>query len=143
MYKIVVIPLAVGFLTQGLKFVIKIGRGKKAGLSLLFGYGGIPSTHTAFSLSVLILVGLYEGIFTVAFGIAMVFTILILRDALGIRKSLDNHARAINKLVQNLPNSQKNGLADQKEHIGHTPLEVILGIVLGGVFTMLLYWLLP
>jgi len=143
MYKIVIIPLVVGLLVQIFKFAIKIAKGKRGSFSLLFDYGGVPSTHTAFSLSVLILVGLYEGVFTVAFGIAMVFTILILRDALGIRKSLDNHAKAINQLTEQLPNGLKNGLADQKEHIGHTPLEVVLGAVLGGALTVSLYWLLP
>ncbi len=143
MYKIVVIPLAVGLIAQVLKFSIKLIRGKKFTLSLILSYGGMPSTHTAFALAVLIIVGLYEGIFSAVFAVAMVFTILIIRDALGIRRYLDKHSQSINKLIAALPNGQRNGLASYCEEIGHTPLEVGLGIITGAVLTLLFYWLLP
>lgn len=143
MYKIIFIPLAVGFIAQVLKFIIKLAKGEKLSLSLVFSYGGIPSAHTALALSVLILIGLTQGIFNAIFAVAMVFTILIIRDALGIRKYLDSHSQAINKLVNELPNNHQDGFIAQKEQIGHTPLEVLLGAILGGALTVLLYWILP
>lgn len=143
MYKIVVIPLAVGLIAQMLKFTIKLIQGKKFAPGLILSYGGIPSTHTAFALAVLIIVGLFEGIFSTVFAVALVFTILIIRDALGIRHYLDKHSQSINKLIAALPNGQRHGLPSYCEEIGHTPLEVGLGIITGTVFTLLLYWLLP
>lgn len=143
MYQIILIPLIVGFVTQVLKVAIKLAKGQSFNRGILIGYGGMPSTHTAFSLSVLILIGLYEGIFSSIFAVAMVFTILIVRDALGLRRYLDEHGKAINKLVRELSDDKKNGFAIQREKIGHTLSEVLGGAILGITLTLLLYWLLP
>lgn len=143
MYKIIAIPLAVGFLTQAFKFFYKLAQGKKFSLDLLLSYGGIPSTHTAFSLSVLILVGIAEGVFSAVFAVAMVFTILIIRDALGIRRYLDKHSKSINKLVAELPNGRQDGFPSPPEEIGHTRLEVVAGAIVGTILSLILYWILP
>ncbi len=142
MYQIILIPLIVGAITQVLKITIKLAKGQSFHRGILIGYGGMPSTHTAFSLSVLILVWLYEGIFSSVFAVAMVFTILIIRDALGLRRYLDEHSKAINRLVRELPNGKQNGFSIQIEKIGHTLPEVLGGAILGIVLTLLLYWLL-
>lgn len=143
MYQTILIPLIVGFIAQALKVAIKLAKGQNFNRGILIGYGGMPSTHTAFSLSVLILIGLYEGIFSSIFAVAMVFTILIVRDALGLRRYLDEHSKAINKLVYELPDDKKNGFVTQIEKIGHTLSEVLGGAILGIILTLLLYWFLP
>ncbi|MDP2918318.1 MAG: divergent PAP2 family protein, partial [bacterium] len=103
----------------------------------------MPSTHTAFSLSVVILVALYESVFSSMFAVAMVFTILIIRDALGLRRYLEEHSRAINQIINTLPNNQNGGFINQTEQIGHTLREVLGGGMLGILLTLLLYFILP
>jgi len=142
MYKIVLIPFVIVILGQILKAIIKIKKGQNFNRGILISYGGMPSTHTAFSLSVLILVFVYEG-FSASFAIAVVFTILMIRDALGIRIYMENHSKAINRLLKNLPQNYTKGLKAQEEHIGHTVPEILGGAIFSIILTILLYLILP
>jgi len=142
MYKIVLIPLIVVSLGQILKAIIKIRKGQSFHRGILISYGGMPSTHTAFSLSVLILVFVYEGL-SASFAIAVVFSILMIRDALGIRIYMEEHSKAINKLLKNLPPNYTEGLKTQEEHIGHTIPEILGGAIFSIALTVLLYLILP
>src|SRR3989344_49989 len=130
-YSYLIIPLIVVISSQAIKLLTDSIKGNFDFKNLLISYGGMPSGHTAFSVSITTLVGLHYGIDAPIFAIAAVFTILVIRDALGFRNVLGNQAKLFNKLRQRLPASDVADLPPFREQFGHSFLEVFGGIVWG------------
>ncbi len=94
--------------------------------------GGMPSSHTAFVTGVAVTVGVQEGFDSVFFALAAAFAIVIMYDACGVRRAVGNQAKALNNII-NLLNANDT-LANQeavREILGHTPLQVLIGMLLG------------
>jgi len=138
LYVFLIIPLVVAIIVQVIKGIIDISKGRFSWKNFS-GYGGMPSGHTALVVSLATVIGFKEGIQTPAFAITLVLTILIIRDALGFRRYMSDHSRAINDLVKDLPDELEYKYKIQEERIGHTPAEVIVGAILSFVFTYILY----
>ncbi|WP_160044153.1 divergent PAP2 family protein [Paenibacillus sp. USDA918EY] len=117
----------IGWLFSGcLKFLINYVRfGQKA--KEMVGNGGFPSTHTTIVVSTLTVIGLKDGIYSDLFGLGVCVCVIIIIDALGIRKALGHHARSINNLNKIFSVADKN----HREKQGHTKLEVLGGAVFG------------
>lgn len=106
-----------------LKFVINYLRfGRKA--KSLIGYGGFPSTHTTIMSSVVFLAGFREGFATPLFSLGLGALLVLVIDAHGLRRKVGEHARILNHL-QNEQNL--------RERMGHSWLEILGGLVLGGL----------
>lgn len=101
-------------------------------LGHLFRPGGIPSTHSAFVTSLLIVVGRKQGMESTEFAIAFVFACVVWYDAMNIRKSVGEQAEILNRLQ----NWQQLSV-----RLGHSFLEIIAGIFFGAVVTMIGIWL--
>lgn len=99
---LIIIPLVAVAVAQVLKFIIASGRGEFR-LRNLLAYGGMPSAHTALVVSLCTVLGLSEGINSSAFAVAVVFGLLIIRDAIGLRQYLSQHGRILNMLIKDLP----------------------------------------
>jgi len=106
-------------------------------------YGGMPSAHTAFAFSLLTLVGVVEGITSVLFAVVASVTLFVIDDALRMRVFLGGHGRALHKLIDRLPVEEQRGFPYLETHLGHRPLEVTVGAIMGVVFTLLLLWIVP
>jgi acid phosphatase family membrane protein YuiD len=114
----------------------------------LFGAGGMPSSHTAFMVSGLTAVGRVKGVTSVEFAVMFAISAIVVYDALGVRYAAGQHAKAINKLNKYIDQIRKAEYVkltfdDQekkelKEMLGHTPLEVLGGAVLGFTAAFLL-----
>ena len=111
---------------------------KRFSWSHLWGYGGMPSSHAALVASLATAVYLYEGV-SVAFGIAVVFALVIIRDALGLRSYLSEHSRILNKLIKDLPDEEEYKYPHLEERIAHTSFQLFVGAILGIVITFLLF----
>lgn len=137
--KLVLISLMAGILTQLIKFIIQALRGEFR-WSRLSEYGGMPSAHTAFVVSLSTVVGIHEGIASATFAIALIFSLLIIRDAIGLRQFLSQHSRILNMLVKDLPDDIESkypkGLV---ERVGHTPLQAFVGGTIGLTIAIVLY----
>jgi acid phosphatase family membrane protein YuiD len=99
----------------------------------LTSYSGMPSGHAAMIVSLATIVGLSEGFASALFGVSLIIAILIIRDALGLRRYLGQHGKMLNELIKDLDNDH---VLDHKyphllERIGHTPTQVIAGALLG------------
>lgn len=131
MHYLFLIPLIVGVLCEILK-VITEGIERGAWHEGLFRSGGMPSTHSAFVTSLLIVVGWKTGMASVSFAIAFVFACLIWYDAMSSRKAIDEQAKILNRLQtwQHL-----------SERLGHSFLEVLGGIAFGAAVTLIGIWL--
>jgi len=136
-YPIVIIPIIVGCVAQGIKFLLSITRHNKIELKFLFTSGHMPSAHTAFVISLVIIVARYDSIYSTTFAISFVLAYIVIYDALKIRTNIGYNGKVMNKLIREIPGIEKNGYPILRERVGHKPLEVLVGAVLGFFLTIL------
>jgi len=107
---------------------------KRLNLRLIFDTGGMPSSHAATVASLSTVVALYYGVLTMPSLITIIFTIIIMFDAAGVRRSVGKQAQVLNKMSDEL--NEKGYVSDArvKELLGHTPIEVLVGAALGILF---------
>jgi acid phosphatase family membrane protein YuiD len=136
---IVFIPVIVAIITQITKFAIFSA---KNGIKweYFFTHGHMPSTHSAFAISLVIIVGYLETVLTAPFAIAVALAVIIIDDALRLRMYLGDQGRYLNMLVENL-NLDPEKYPRLKERVGHRTSEVIVGIIFGTLFSFLFIYL--
>ena len=96
----------------------------------LTGDGGMPSGHSATVTALAVTSGLEYGYDSPAFAVCVVLAIIVMHDAMGVRREAGRHAKAINELLETL-SSQQEPDVKLKEFLGHTPMQVCCGAVLG------------
>jgi acid phosphatase family membrane protein YuiD len=103
--------------------------------------GGMPSSHSAVVCSLTTSTGISEGISSNLFVFCLVFSMVVLRDALGVRRAAGIQAKALNTLGKQF--AKKTGVEFHavKEVQGHTPLEVVVGSLLGIIIAVGFYLL--
>lgn len=100
-------------------------------------YGGMPSAHAAFVVSVATVVGMEAGITSVAFVIAAAMVILVFDEALRMRIFLSQHGLILKELVKLLPEKERRGLPYLESRLGHKPIEVAAGSLIGIAVSLL------
>ncbi len=137
-------PFAAAIIAQISKIFIK-QKGKKLKIKdfLKFTYAGMPSGHSALMISLLTITGLTQGINSPIFAACTVFAIVVINDAVRLRRYLGQHGRILNVLVKDLKDDD---VLDQRypkmlENIGHRFSEVLIGSLLGACTALLAYWL--
>ena len=108
----------------------------------LIGDGGMPSAHTATVTSMAMALGFECGFGSPIFGLAFFFAIIVMHDAMGVRLETGKQAKVINEMIQMLERLDSNALTPEetlKELVGHTPLQVAAGLLLGIVISTVLY----
>lgn len=134
-YPFIVVPLLTGIFTQMVKFALAIIRHKKIEIKYLFTPGHMPSSHTSFAVSLVTVVGVYAGIGSIDFAIAVCLAYIVIYDAMNIRINIGRNGAAINRMVEEL---KLEGYPILKERVGHLPEEVAVGGILGFLFSMML-----
>lgn len=129
--KILMISLLAWAIAQILKTMISYWILKEFSLERLLGAGGMPSSHSALVISLVTSVGLMEGLTSTYFAISTIFAGIVMYDATGVRQAAGKHAKAINQIVRQLRYEHKIDDISLKELLGHTPIEVIAGALLG------------
>lgn len=129
--KVLIAVLSAWLLAQALKIPSEYLRSRRWMWAMFFAAGGMPSSHTALMVSGTLAVGLYHGFDNPIFGIAVAITMIIAHDAAGVRRQAGKHAERINVLFDELLHGHMWSEDELKEVIGHTPLEVIGGIIFG------------
>lgn len=130
------------FVAQALKVVHGLITDKKFYLRRFWETGGMPSSHSATVASLATAIGIVYGISSGLFAISIVLGAIVMHDAVGIRRAAGKQAGVINRMVILLNKSFQEGFDQKelKELLGHKPLEVFAGAVLGIVITLLLSW---
>ena len=103
--------------------------------------GGMPSSHSSLMVGTTISIGLFHGFDTSAFAIAFTISMIVVYDATGVRRQAGYHAQRINYLIKELLAGHQISDVQLKEVIGHSPLEVVGGIVLGFVVSIITYFM--
>jgi uncharacterized protein len=132
---VLAISLLAGFTAQGLKLVFTFFQTGKLDLRVLVQAGGMPSSHSALVTALATGVGIKRGFDSVEFAIASIMAFIVMYDAAGVRQAAGKQARILNKMIEDLF-TEKPQYAEKrlKELLGHTPVQVIAGAVLGGMF---------
>ena len=100
--------------------------------TLLFGTGGMPSSHTATVAALCTSCALGEGLKSSIFAISVVLAIIVMIDATGVRRETGKQSRALNIIIEEFFTSKDKTFDTQfKELIGHTPLQVVFGFLTG------------
>ncbi len=137
--KVLIAVLIAWLFAQILKIPTEYLRSRRWMWAMLFAPGGMPSSHSALLVSGTLAVGLYHGFDEPLFGIAVAITMIVTHDAAGVRRQAGMHAERINVLFEELLTGHIWDENDLKEVIGHTPLEVVGGIILG-LIVALIQW---
>lgn len=139
---VLIVPACAWIIAQILKSIISAIVNKKFSFDRLVGDGGMPSGHSATVTSLAIMCGFVNGFDSAVFGLAMIFAIVVMHDALGVRRETGKQAVSIIKMAKML----NDYFSEQNEYIktdklkvlvGHTPWQVVCGAALGTVIAIL------
>ena len=134
------IALLAGFLVQSMKFLADWGRHGKPNFRVLTTTGGMPSSHSAGVCALTTAIGVLEGTRSALFSVVLYFSLIVMYDATGLRRSAGLQATILNRIVdEQFIHHRKAGEGRLKELLGHTPLEVLVGALLGILFALTWY----
>lgn len=123
--------LTAWFTAQILKTMTAFLKDREFRAERLVGSGGMPSSHTSLVVSLASAVGFDSGVESPLFAVALVLAGIVMYDAAGVRRAAGKQAKVINKLVQEMRVEHTIKDTRLKELLGHTPLEVLAGALLG------------
>lgn len=121
------------FVAQVLKTIIHIIVNKQFVAERLVGGGGMPSSHSATVCALATATGIRYGGGSFEFALAAVFAIVVMYDAMGVRQETGKQGKVLNEMMEIFTQMGKNIDAEKalKEFVGHTPLQVLMGAILG------------
>ena len=130
---------------QVLKTIFTFIATKKLKLERMVGAGGMPSAHSALVCSLTVAIARTVGVSSPEFALAFLVACVVMYDAMGVRRSAGEQAKVLNKIIftweksQDAPDEDEDDMfkKDLKESLGHTPLEVLGGALLGILVAML------
>ena len=99
--------------------------------ALIVSPGGMPSSHSALTVALMVSIGIYEGVDTALFAISACLALVVMYDAAGVRRAAGEQAKAINLLFDKLEDRGLKLDKRLKELLGHRPIEVFAGGLLG------------
>jgi acid phosphatase family membrane protein YuiD len=118
------------------KFIISsINKERRTLRAYLFVSGGMPSAHSATTVAMVTIIGLKNGINSGLFGLALLFAIIVMYDAVKVRRSSGEQGIAIHKLAKEMHSKIKLPRIAK----GHTPAEVVLGAILGIIIGIVVF----
>jgi uncharacterized protein len=124
-------PLVAWLIAQVAKVALSSFRLRRLNLRVLADPGGMPSSHSAIVMGLTTAVGKHLGWSTAPFAIALIFSFVVMYDAAGVRRAAGRQAAVLNRLVQDLVHMRGVQETELRELLGHTPVEVLVGAVLG------------
>jgi acid phosphatase family membrane protein YuiD len=129
--KIFMTTLSAWFIAQTIKVTFGVLRQKRFDFRWFIGTGGMPSSHVAGASCLATAIGLEYGFSSVYFALAASFAIVVMFDAQGVRRLTGKQARILNKIMEDIYWQGRIQEHRMRELIGHTPIEVIVGFLLG------------
>ena len=144
--KFLLVSLSSWFAAQVLKTILYALETKKLDINRLVGDGSMPSGHSATVTSLAVFSGLTFGFGSFQFAATAILAIIVCHDAMGVRLETGKQAVAINEILEafELIHPNKISEANLKEFVGHTPIQVIAGILLGILNACVMYfWVIP
>ena len=131
------------FIAQVLKTIIYGIVNKKLDLTRLFGDGGMPSGHSATVTSLALFSALTYGFGSFQFAACGILAIIVCHDATGVRRETGKQAVLLNELIRAFEALSTKDLPEVKlkEFVGHTPIQVMAGIIVGIVNALFMFYI--
>lgn len=131
--KELLIAAAAWFAAQFIKCIICLVMNRSLPLNVAFGSGGMPSSHSATVCALTTSIGISCGTNSQIFALCCIFSFIVMYDAMGVRRETGDQGKAINSMIQILEDMGKPISVEKKlkELVGHTPLQVVCGAILG------------
>ncbi len=132
------------FVAQVLKTIIHLIVTKQFVLERMVGSGGMPSSHAATVCALATAAGLEFGGGSFEFAVAVILAIIVMHDARGVRRETGIQARILNEMMETFRKMGNKMTAEErlKEFVGHTPLQVLVGALLGILIGAGTWWLM-
>ncbi len=130
-------------LGQFLKAPLEYLLNKRWNWGIMLSPGGMPSSHSSLVTAVTLAIGFQEGFSSSLFALSFAISMIVIYDAAGVRRQAGIHAERINELMKSFFENRTIPEKELKEVLGHTPFEVITGVMLGIVTSVAFFWLFP
>ncbi len=135
-------PITAWFIAQLMKVIINLIVRKELLWERLVGDGGMPSGHSATVASLAIVTALMKGLGSFEFAVAAILAIIVCHDATGVRQETGKQSVVLNELIEILESKELLPEVKLKELVGHTPLQVFMGILTGVATAFGMYYIL-
>jgi len=129
--KVLIICIVAWVIAQVLKVIVIYVQEKRVVWNYFITSGGMPSSHSATVCALATGIALTQGIGTISFTIAAVLAVIVMYDAAGVRQSVGQQSAVLNRIIEELRLRRPFTERDLKEFIGHTPVQVVAGAILG------------
>lgn len=131
--------LAAWLIAQSIKVMLGYFKEKRFNFRWFLGSGGMPSSHAAAVGSLTTSIGITYGFDSALFAVTLIFTSIVLFDAQGVRFAAGRQAIILNKMLDDMYWKKQFDDRKLKELLGHTPVEVFAGVILGVMISLLFY----
>jgi hypothetical protein len=135
--RILMPTLSAWVIAQIVKVILGVIRQKRFDFRWFVGTGGMPSSHAAGAACLATAIGMEYGFNSAYFALAASFAIVVMFDAQGVRRATGRQARILNKITDDIYWQGKIQEGRLRELVGHTPIEVIVGVFLGIIIALL------
>lgn len=142
MNKILVSSVTAWALAQLIKTIIHLILSRKFVAERLVGSGGMPSSHSSTVCALATATFIEYGADSFQFAIALIFSFIVMYDAIGVRREAGNQAKVLNGMMEILAHLEDKKIRPEeklKEFVGHTPFQVFMGMLLGIIVAIFLY----
>jgi uncharacterized protein len=136
--RVLMVSLAAWMIAQTLKVLLYLTRERRLNLRHLASSGGMPSSHSALVTALATATAITAGPRSVLFAVAAIFAAVVMYDAAGVRQAVSVQARILNRMLDEFFVEHAFNEKRLRELIGHTPVEVVAGALLGFVVAVLL-----
>lgn len=136
--KYIYVPVILWFGIQLFKLLYDLYTTKKFNFKRIMGAGGMPSSHSAVVTSLATLIGKYNGVDSPIFALALIVAFVVMYDACGVRRAAGKQAKVLNEIVNTPGLSNLQVQEKLQEALGHTPIQVFVGFLIGLIAGLLL-----
>lgn len=136
-YRYIVVPFFTWVAIQIFKVIWDLVTTKKFNFKRVLGAGGMPSAHSAVVIALTTMVGRSQGTTSPMFGIALIFSLVVMYDATGVRREAGKQAHLLNEIINTPGLSQVQVKEKLVEALGHTPIQVFVGALVGFIIGMI------
>ncbi|MCF7877973.1 MAG: divergent PAP2 family protein [Candidatus Omnitrophica bacterium] len=126
-------------IAQGIKIIIGLSQGKKFNFYWILRTGGLPSAHSAAVVALAVALGQELGFQSSIFALSAIFALITMFDAQTWRRSIGVQARILNKIMEDFQEGKKLKEKRMKELVGHTPVEIFAGGLIGIITAIVFY----
>ena len=144
---VLIAPVVSWLVCQFIKFVINLIIERRVDVRRFFGDGGMPSGHSATVTCLAFMCGYVAGVDSVIFAVSMILAAIVMHDATGVRRETGKHAASIKEIADAInemfvETDKEIRTEKLKVLVGHTPLQVVFGSLVGAVVALVYIYII-